>query len=340
MNRPLVSVIVPAFNVEKYIETAIQDLRTQTYDNLECIVVDDGSTDHTLEICKEIAKLDSRIKIISKENGGVSSARNVGLQAATGDWVGFMDPDDRMDPEMFEFLVNASEQRGCDVVACRFVIEYYNEFEITFPHNPNFDVITIEGRNECVSSVQQLINVFLWNKIFRKDLIKEMLFDSELTVLEDAIFVYRAVDRAKCIRVIDVPCYHYRYLFSGLTRKTKTKEYLKSLETIERFIHYCEAEKLECTTDLKKWYLFLSARSLEGLFSIKRAADLELYEQAKINICKYPDEKKCLPFLKRFYVLIAERSFIVYRMCIRFKGRGKRMWLTINKLHTGIPFWK
>ena len=105
MSEPLIPVIVPVYNAEKYIEKCVASIRAQTYRNLEIILVDDGSCDRSGELCEAFALEDSRIVVIRKENGGVASARNAGLDAMHGDYVGFVDADDWIDPEMYEVLL-------------------------------------------------------------------------------------------------------------------------------------------------------------------------------------------------------------------------------------------
>lgn len=110
-----ISVIVPIYNVEKYLENSITHIINQTYTNLEIILVDDGSTDDSGRICDEFAKKDSRIRVIHKENGGSSSARNVGIKEATGDYIGFLDADDWADETMYEKLITVCEEKHCDI---------------------------------------------------------------------------------------------------------------------------------------------------------------------------------------------------------------------------------
>lgn len=107
MNQPeLISIIVPVYKVEKYLDKCVESIVEQTYKNLEIILVDDGSPDNCSAMCDEWAQKDSRIKVIHKENGGLSSARNAGLDACTGDYIGFVDSDDWIEPDMYEYLLN------------------------------------------------------------------------------------------------------------------------------------------------------------------------------------------------------------------------------------------
>ena len=108
-----ISIVVPVYNVEQYLEKCVNSIINQTYKNLEIILVDDGATDSSGNMCDELAKSDNRIKVYHKENGGLSDARNYGVERATGEYIGFVDSDDYIDSEMYEKLYEAIKKRGC-----------------------------------------------------------------------------------------------------------------------------------------------------------------------------------------------------------------------------------
>ncbi|MBQ8615735.1 MAG: glycosyltransferase, partial [Clostridia bacterium] len=120
-----ISIILPVYNVENYLDKCLTSLVNQTYQNLEIILVNDGSPDNSGEVCENWAKKDSRIKVLHKANGGVSSARNFGLDNATGDFIGFIDPDDFVELDMYEKLLNALNSQNATMAMCR----YQNVFE-------------------------------------------------------------------------------------------------------------------------------------------------------------------------------------------------------------------
>ena len=127
MNKNVkISIIVPVYKVEKYLDKCVNSIVGQTYKNLEIILVDDGSPDNCPAMCDEWAQKDSRIKVIHKKNGGLSSARNAGLDACTGDYIGFVDSDDWIEPDMYEYLLNIGMKNNADVSRCEFVIEAEN----------------------------------------------------------------------------------------------------------------------------------------------------------------------------------------------------------------------
>lgn len=116
--QPTVSVIVPVYNVEKYLARCVDSITSQTYENLDIILVDDGSTDNSGRICGEYAKKDTRIRVIHQKNKGASAARNCGITAASGNYIGFIDSDDWIDKDMYELLVNTAIEHHADIVRC------------------------------------------------------------------------------------------------------------------------------------------------------------------------------------------------------------------------------
>ena len=125
-----ISVVVPVYNVEQYLEKCVNSIINQTYKNLEIILVDDGATDKSGKLCDELAKLDNRIMAYHKKNGGLSDARNYGVERATGDYIGFVDGDDYIDAEMYEKLYEAIKKENVDVAECNLKIIYSDRVEL------------------------------------------------------------------------------------------------------------------------------------------------------------------------------------------------------------------
>ena len=126
MSNAKISIIVPVYNIEKYIEKSVESLVNQTYKNIEIILIDDGSTDSSPQICDKLKKEDTRIKVIHQPNKGVSAARNAGLDAACGDYIGFCDGDDIADKDMFEFLYNLAVSDNADIAMCEVRLVFEN----------------------------------------------------------------------------------------------------------------------------------------------------------------------------------------------------------------------
>ena len=138
-----VSVVIPVYNVEKYLAQGIESVRRQTLEDIEIILVNDGSTDGSLKVCREHAAMDSRITVIDKPNGGVSSARNAGLDAASGEFVGFIDPDDWVEPEMYENLYGRAREIGAEACICNYVRNEDGKV-VPIPLDINRDLLTRE----------------------------------------------------------------------------------------------------------------------------------------------------------------------------------------------------
>ena len=144
MDEKLVSVIIPAYNIEDYIGRCLDSVLSQTYKNLEIIVIDDGSSDRTGEILDDYEKKNHRMKVIHKENGGVSSARNIGIDRANGDYIGFVDGDDRVNPKLFETLVKLINEENADIAHCG--------YQMVFPDRVDYYYkMFIFAKEQCFS---------------------------------------------------------------------------------------------------------------------------------------------------------------------------------------------
>lgn len=215
-----ISVIVPVYNVEPYLEQCLYSIVEQTYPHLEIIVVNDGSTDHSASICNEFAIQDSRVKVIHQENGGVSSARNIGIKVATGDYITFVDSDDWLDKEMYQCMVESvALQKDTEVVMCDFVNEkktntenitadidggLYHKQDIVKKLYPTLLVTEDLGRLPIVSACICL---------FKKELLYEcrIYFDESLRYAEDYLFMAKVMIYANSFYYLKGNFfYHYR----------------------------------------------------------------------------------------------------------------------------------
>ena len=208
----LISVIVPVYNAEEWMRESLESIRAQSYKNLEVLLIDDGSTDGSGAICDEYAAMDGRFVAIHKENGGVSSARNVGLDRASGAWIGFVDPDDIARPELFARLLREAEASDSDIVACGFHRFGEENNDRTFPAG-RFDTREALLR----MTLGEKLNVHLWNKIYRRELFDGILFP-EGQISEDLLVMHRLFERAKQVSVIEDILYDYRVRGGSLSQ--------------------------------------------------------------------------------------------------------------------------
>lgn len=205
---PKVSIIVPVYNVELYLERCLESIVNQTYTNLEIIIVNDGSTDNSLEICEKWKNIDNRIKVKSIENNGVSNARNVGISMVTGDYLYFADSDDYLEPDIIEFLLKNSVNNDADVVRCGFVMEFDNGTK----ENYGNDECTISNYDNKVIDliVNDYISGALWNKLYRFSAVKEYRFDVAYDSSEDLAYNYSILKSInKIVNVPDAKYHHF-----------------------------------------------------------------------------------------------------------------------------------
>lgn len=186
----LISIIVPVYNVEPYLENCLISIINQTYKNLEIILIDDGSKDNSGKICDEYAKKDNRIIVIHKENGGVSSARNAGLQIAGGAYIGFVDPDDWIANDMYETLYLNAKKYNADVSVCKFKI-YKDRNFIKINHQINNDAILLNQKKSMyyMLSYKEGYSCGPCNKLYRKDIIRK--FNKKISIAEDLLYNFK-----------------------------------------------------------------------------------------------------------------------------------------------------
>lgn len=227
----LISVIIPVYNVEKYIFSSVKSILNQTYSNLQIILVDDGSTDKSGEMCDELEKMDSRISVIHKENGGVSSARNVGLKNATGKYVGFVDPDDLINKNMYERMHNVIVETDSDCILCNSKIIYsYDEVDIGRNELKPFETFdTIEALRKSFGTDNSII-AKVWDKLFKKKIIENILFDETLTNGEDTLFCFNAIRNCKKICALDEILYYYLMRNDSAIKKVDSKKAIQMYE--------------------------------------------------------------------------------------------------------------
>ena len=207
MSNPLISVIIPVYKVEKYLERCIISVISQTYKNIEVILVDDGSPDNCPFICDEWAKKDDRIRVIHKDNGGLSDARNVGLENAHGTIISFVDSVDWIEECAFEQMINRMLLDDSDIVSCgvNWVSEEMKTIRI---ETVDFDEVlnTRAAMHEIL--IDNKLKQYVWNKIYKYEIINDILFEKE-KYHEDVFWSYQVIGRAKKISLINQIYYHY-----------------------------------------------------------------------------------------------------------------------------------
>lgn len=296
---PLVSVIIPIYNAEKYISKAVDSVINQTYRNLEIVLVDDGSSDNCGNICDGYAVNDSRISVIHKKNGGVSSARNTGINAANGDWICFVDSDDWIEPSAIEKSLLSAIENNCEM--CIFDFDIVNHNSVV-----NKDSLKINGTAFTELSDTDLFLAYacalgsIWNIITKAAVIKRLKFDESISFREDEIFRWQLYGSIKSFCYIREVLYHYRAnSLSAVNSQTlfgfisgNAYVYRKCLEFTESGIYPFNAEKAVHSKYLESFFSVTSV-----IFKLEKTLGekIKLYneyvngKEFKESICDFTD---------------------------------------------------
>lgn len=231
-----ISVIVPVYNAEKYLEQLVESLINQTFKEMEFIFVNDGSTDDSLNLLNELALKDERIVVIDKDNEGVSVARNTGLKKASGCYIGFVDADDFVAENMYEKLYTVAEKNNADVVSCGY--NFYSESEIKPMLNDCELMMNQEQSISCLID-NKILGMSIWNKLYKSEILKDVWFNKEYRSNEDRLFSFMALRNAHVIAVIKDTLYFYRLnmnSFSHSSFKLAKMDGLYVSEEMDRII--------------------------------------------------------------------------------------------------------
>lgn len=316
----LISIIVPVYNVEKYVEQCIKSILNQTYDLFELILVDDGSTDCGGKICDRYAEMDERIKVIHKVNGGLSEARNVGIEISKGEFITFIDSDDFISTDYLDILINNQQIYDADIVQGD-ITRTDTDF-----NNQNKTKPTVLSKSEALSSLLRYKNVkvYAWAKLYRKAL----FLDNDISypvgrINEDCATTYKLIYRSRVIVVVSDIIYFYRCTPESILNSKfniKRMELWKVPEEISNYLAECDIEKYQM--DLA-YYKFRTGVHLinESFVSsdelIENSRNRILHQLRKLNITyNYFDLKYGF-----IYVLIHYCPTIYFFIMKRIKRR-------------------
>ena len=250
---PTFSIIVPVYNVEKYLARCVESILRQSYRDFEVILVDDGSNDNSGIICDEFIKKDERVKVIHKENGGVSSARNAGLDICEGKYVGFLDSDDEIISTLFSDMVSYEGFDNCDIAQFDF---FYNRHSVGVVEE-NKKPTVLYGNGVDIAQhffVSKALYYSVCLKFFRRDIVGERRFDETIQIGEDLKFSYDCCIDSKNVLITDIKGYIYNYREDSVTHKLIKKNSL-DIFSVYDYILSCTADDLIITVGVKNSYL-------------------------------------------------------------------------------------
>ncbi|MBO5057622.1 MAG: glycosyltransferase [Lachnospiraceae bacterium] len=240
-----VSVVVPIYNAESYLEECLDSILEQTFPNLEILLIDDGSTDGSADVCKRFRKIDKRVKYFYKFNGGSTSARKLGVQNATGKYVMFIDADDYIKPDMISYMVDIAENNEADIVTDTFITDVNQQ---DYPQGGKLEEGVFRGED---LKKKVLPNMFyrnilehwgiwptLWGKLFKRDIIGEKILELDERIFygEDAASVFPACLKANCIYIIKKYFYHYRAVQNSVS-KSVNKDLLDNMYYLHEYLY-------------------------------------------------------------------------------------------------------
>ena len=284
----LVSVVIPVYNVEKYVEKCLDSVINQTYQNLEIIIVNDGSTDNSLSVCQKKKLSDSRIKLINKENGGLSSARNAGIECAQGEFICFIDSDDWIELDYIEVLLNGMENTNVDISVIQMIkVKDFNKIAFQSESQTKWDIFEREtAMRELFSS--NLIGYSANNKLYRISLFKSIRYPEGM-LMEDKGTTYRLIDSSTKVAVNGSTKYHYYLRDNSILRKDFNQKNFDSFIIHEEILNFMDEHYPSISPKVKSRYVYEAIRMMMRMIESNYTSKLD-YTKCMDIVEKYQSE--------------------------------------------------
>ena len=314
MEEKIISIIVPIYNAEKYIDRCINSIINQTYKNLEIILVNDGSKDQSGNICDKYAKLDSRIKVIHKDNEGVSKARNTGIDMITGDYVLFADSDDWLELNMCELMIQKAVNEELDVVISEYNNYYENTEELETIKLIDYENTTFRS---VITDDSNKYGGFPWNKLMKFSFIQNK-FNTEVHYYENLLFFLENSNSATKYGVVHCPLYNYCINDNSAvhTKKYSIKK-LSALKALEIIIPLVPEEN----RDAHK-YIYINSYYSNYYNMVFEKLDISMMNEYKENMKKYYKhviKSKYLSNKQKIKLIILFRFSFIYGLWIKYR---------------------
>lgn len=310
-----ISIIVPVYKVEKYLNKCVDSLICQTYQNLEIILVDDGSPDNCPKICDEYAKKDSRVKVVHKENGGLSDARNAGMKEITGEYVSFIDSDDYVSIDFFESLFNVMNKTQSDIVECSVLKVYEGRENDRSETNSNTEEVKVFNTEDALKNLilDVLFRQHVWNKLYKASVVKDILFEKG-KLNEDEFWTYQVFGNAKKVARYEKSMYFYLQRQGSIMANGYSLKRLDGLEAKFNRQKYID-KKFPSVSQCAKINFYGSC-----IFS----------GQATLKYMKNPEKKQAMKIIKRYAF-----SSVLSKDDINNSNENMHFWFKLSK----ISFW-
>lgn len=307
----IVSIIIPIYNSEKNIKKCLESIINQTYTNLEIILIDDGSTDNSIEICQEYK--DDRIKIYKEKNSGPSTARNLGLKQCNGKYIVFVDSDDYIEKNMIEIMLQKIKSDDYDICICGYYLvsnSLKKKINITINNKKNFKEIVFDYKNNVYG--------YLWNKMFKKSSI-EKKFREDISICEDELFLLDNSNYIKSFTFVKEPLYNYISNESSLINSCVLSD--KKISELDALIYIVNANVNRTTNNIKKCMFIHKYIYFLGIAN--KVQKRNIINKYKKTYLKYYKEilKSEMPLKTKITAIIRRRFFYMYKLYKFLKRR-------------------
>lgn len=268
-NRPLISIIVPVYNVEAYLRKCIDSILAQTYKSIEVILVDDGSSDQSPEICDNYAKEDSRVTVMHQKNGGLSDARNTGIEAVSGSWISFIDSDDWIEEDFIERLLNLATRHKADIGICghRKVLEGGVVEATTIKPKPQATAMNNLDALRDLLTRQRCGGVMTWNKLYRAHIFTDNnIRFPKGRVHEDNFTTYKTLYYANKVAYMDEPLYNYLQRGDSIMGEPFSLKRLDILDAIDETEQFIDTHELPLSEEITYYRAIICMQLLQKIY--------------------------------------------------------------------------
>lgn len=308
MNK--ISVIVPVYNVELYLKECLDSIINQTYRDLEIILIDDGSTDMSSDICEEYAKKDDRIIVIHQSNQGSASAKNAGLRKASGEYLAFVDSDDFLQEDAYEFMVRQLENHHADIIQCCFRMLYQKSNREV---NNIIDIQTVNNSEFLELFTKDWTCGLLWDKLYKRNIFKDIYF-KEGHKIDDEFFTYKGVMNSKKILRVPHYIYNYRQRISSVMFSKDSQ-----LKIISDSLEYLSIRREEVTKSFPQLKKVYDEHYLNMLIILSKNEyiNAEHIKEIRQHIKKYFSENDKLKISLGLYIELIKLQFYPSKWLLR-----------------------
>ena len=321
---PKLSIITPVFRVEEDIRQCIESVLNQEYQDWELILVDDCSPDASGRICDEYADKDQRIRVLHQQrNGGAAKARRSGMEIACGEYIGFVDADDWIQPNMYAVLVDRLEQLSVDVVMCSYFVNVKNK-EWAKSNSKDTTLFTGEEALKRLHLADGSISAMLWDKLFRREVLADYENEVEIVVGEDYSLLVKTIERCSRLASVDVPLYHYRQRMKSVCNAGYTDKRWLTIENYYSFRSYL-LEKYPQMEDILNMYCLIEEMAVLVSMAKNGNYDWKAVRTIRKDVRKY--------YKSLFRIPECQMVYRVSALIILF---SPKLMLLISKLRFGI----